>query len=125
MRLIFRLLGGAALAAGLLAAAALADLAFNERRLAYAVLGRDGLVAACRPPLIAKLVADGFQPDDVEFGPSPDIAVSTATGRTLTDSFTFADGALHARVDGLVACGVQGSSVIVEVRTRSTPLRAT
>lgn len=125
MRLILRLLGGAVLLAVLLAAVALADLVFNERRLTYVALGRDQLVAACRPPLIARLVEAGFQPDDVVFGPAPDIAVSTTTGRTLTDSFTFADGSLRSRVDGLLACGVRGTTVTVEVRTRSTPLRAT
>lgn len=124
MRLLFRLLAGAALLAVLLVGATLADLAFNRGRGLGALLGRDALIEACRPALIVRLKAAGFEPADVAFDEAQTVTVATAQ-RTLAGAFTFADGASQARVDGLIACVVDGRTVTVEVRTRSTPLRAT
>jgi hypothetical protein len=117
-----------ACAAGLLVLVALgfvADLTLNRRRVLYALLGRDGIVAACRPPLEARLRNDGFEPTDIEFGEAPDITLSTGAGRTLADTFTFADGASQTRVDGALACSVKGATVSIDVRTTTTPTRAT
>lgn len=124
MHLVFRLLAGLVLLAVLLVGASLADLIFNHGRGLGLLLGRDALIAACRPPLIAKLKAAGFEPADIEFGDAQTVTVATAQ-RTLAGTFTFADGASQARVDGLLACVVEGQTVSVEVRTRSTPMRAT
>lgn len=124
MRLVLRLLAGAALLAVLLVGASLADLMFNRGRNLGALLGRDALIEACRPPLIAKLKAAGFDPADVEFDEAQTVTVATAQ-RTLAGAFTFADGSSHVRVDGLSACVVSGRTINIEVRTRSTPVRAT
>ena len=124
MRLVFRLLAGAVLVAVLLVGLLLADLLLDEGQGLGALLGRDRLIEACRPPLIAKLRAAGFEPDDILFDDRQTVTV-TPSRRTLAGPFTFADGASQARVDGLIACVVDARTVTVEVRTRSTPLRAT
>ena len=107
----------------LLVGATVADLVFDQGRGLGALLGRDAMIEACRPPLIIKLKAAGFEPVDVEFQEPQNVTIAPAQ-RTLAGAFTFADGASQARVDGLVACVVEGRMVSVEVRTRSTPMRA-
>lgn len=124
MRLLFRLLAGAALIAVLTVTALTADLLFNKGRGLGVLLGRDRLIEACRPPLIVKLKAAGFEPDDLLFDDRQTITVSSSQ-RTLAGPFTFSDGVSQSRVDGLMACVVDGPTVTVEVRTRSTPLRTT
>ncbi len=124
MRLLFRLLAGAMLIAVLLVGTLTADLLLNRGRGLGALMGRDRLIEACRPPLVAKLKAAGFEPDDILFDEGQTLTVTPAR-RTLAGPFTFADGVSQARVDGLLACVVEDRTVTVEVRTRSTPLRAT
>ncbi len=125
MRLALRLVLYATLAVVLAMVVVIGDLIFDKRRLMYAALGRDALVAACQPELVRQLAVDGFQPSDIALGDTPDITFSTLTGKTLTDTFTFGDGALQSRVDGVVVCGVKAGAVSVTVRTRSAPMRAT
>jgi hypothetical protein len=125
VRLILRIIGWSAALLVLAMLAGLGDLAFNQRRLFYTLLGRDTLIAACTPALTAKLRAAGFEPTEVALGAEPDITVSTATGRSLQDSFTFQDGAAAARVDGVVACLVKDGAVSVDFRTSASPVRAT
>ena len=108
----------------LLAAAFGYDTFFNGRRMTYALLGRDGVVAACTPALTARLREAGFQPYDLEFGSTPDLAVATGVGKRLKGPFTFQDGAIGVRVDGIVACVVDGPRVTVDFRTSAAPVRA-
>ena len=122
---ILRLTLSAVAVVVLATAAFFGDLALNQSRLFYMVLGRDGLVATCRDPMIEKLRESGFEPGDIEFGDTPGITLSSLTGKTLRDSFTFADGVSQTRVDGIVACSVRGASVTVAVRTATSPVRAT
>lgn len=124
MRLLFRFLVGAVLIGVVLVGTLLADLMLNGGRGLGILLGRDRLIAACRPPLIAKLRAAGFEPDDILFEKGETVTVTTSQ-RTFAGPFTFEDGGAQTRVDGLIACVVNDRSVTVEVRTRSTPLRAT
>lgn len=124
MRLLLRLVAGAVLIGALLVGLLGADLLLNRGRGLGVLMGRDRLIEACRPPLIAKLKAAGFEPDDILFDEGQTVTV-TPTRRTLAGPFTFADGVSQARVDGLIACVVEDRAVTVEVRTRSTPLRAT
>ncbi len=125
MRFLLRLFAAAMLAAVLVVAVIAGDFFFNNHRLLYAVMGRDTLVAACRPVLETKLKAAGFEPQDLAFGGDVALSFSTVTGRALTGSFTFEDGASQTRVDGIVACSVVGQTVTVEMRTLTTPMRAT
>ncbi len=124
MRLAFRLLAYATLLLVLLMAGFIGDLVLNKRRFFYAMLGRDELVAACRPPLVEKLRSLGFEPADIELGGTPDITISTATGKTIRDTLTFTDGASQARVDGVVTCSRKAETVTVDVQTATTPTRA-
>ena len=124
MRLVLRIMIYATAAMVLAMVAFIGDLALNQRRLFYTMLGRDGLVAACRPSLAARLRDAGFEPADIDFGATPDITISTAAGKTLRDTFTFADGASQTRVDGILACSIKGETVAVEVQTSTTPTRA-
>ena len=125
MRLFLKML--AAMVAILVVAglAVVGDVALDGGRLISALLGRDRLIAACSPALVDKLKGAGFQPGEVMFGDSPDIAVSTLTGRSFRDTFTFTDGAAETRVDGIMACILSGTAVTVEFRTSRTPVRAT
>ena len=82
-------------------------------------------MAACRPVLETQLRAAGFEPGDLAFNDDLTITASTGVGRTLSGGFTFADGASATRVDGLLGCVVSGKTVTVDMKTRTTPLRAT
>lgn len=125
MRLTFRITVYATALLVLAMLAVIGDLVLNKRRLFYAMLGRDGVVAACMPVLTGKLRDAGFEPAELELGDTPDITISTAAGKTLQDTFTFADGASATRVDGIVACALKGTQVTLEFRTLTTPTRAT
>ncbi len=125
MRLVLKILAAATALLVLIMLLVIGDLVFNQRRMFYALLGRDALVAACAPPLADKLKRAGFEPTDVEFGDTPDITISTATGKTFADTFTFQDGAAGVRVDGILACVIRGDAVSVDFKTKATPLRAT
>lgn len=125
MRLLLRLLVVAVLAVVVLAGVALYDLVFRGGQLVYGALGRDALVASCRPALLARLAESGFQPADLDFDERPTVTASTLTGRTLSGRFTFQDGVGGARVDGVAACVVKDGTVTIEVRTGTTPVRST
>lgn len=125
MRLTFRLLVYATALLVLTMVAFIGDLVLNKRRLFYAMLGRDGMVAACTPLLTGKLREAGFEPAEIELGETPDITISMAAGKTFKDTFTFADGASASRIDGIVACAKKGADVTLDFRTRTTPVRAT
>jgi hypothetical protein len=114
---------GAGLVVVLLIAAA--DVTFNRQRILYGLLGRDATVRACTQALSVRLRTAGFEPSDIEFGGTPDLALSSLAGRTLKDTFTFRDGAAEARVDGIVACVLDGGTATVDFRTASTPIRPT
>ena len=123
MRFVLKALVAATLLLVLVIAGVIGDLVFNQRRVFYALLGRDGLVDACAPALLDKLRDAGFEPAELELGPEPDITITTATGKNLQDTFTFRDGAAQTRVDGLLVCAVRNGAVTTGFRTRSTPSR--
>lgn len=125
MRWLFRIIGYGALAVALVVVGLLADMVLNRHRLIDRLLGRDSLVAACRPALLRELAAKGFEPVDVELGDDPDITISSATGRMLGDTFTFEDGASGGRVDGAFTCRVTKGGIKLDLRTSITPMRAT
>lgn len=125
VRFLLRFLLVAVLLAFLAAAGLMWDVIFNQHRLVYLLLGRDQIVAACRPPLDQRLRKMGFEPSDIAFDDAPDISVSSSTGKTLSGHFTFADGATGTRVDGVVTCSIRDGHATVEVTTETTPLRAT
>ena len=125
MRLALKILAVSTALLVLVMLLVLGDLVLNRRRVFYAMLGRDRLVEACMPALVAKLKASGFEPADVALGETPDITISTATGRSFQDTFTFQDGAAQARVDGVLACLVKDGMTTVEFKTSVSPVRAT
>lgn len=125
MKRLLLILAGAALAAVLGAIGVVSDLVFDDGRIAYALLGRDGLEKACTPSLSDKLRDAGYEPRDIDLGARPDIAVASGAGRTFKDTFTFQDGAAGSRVDGVVACVVNGDGVTVDFRTAAPPVRST
>ena len=125
MRRLLLILAGAASAAVFGAVVLVCDLVFDDGRIADALLGRDGLEKACTPLLSDKLRDAGFEPREIDLGARPDIAVASGAGRTFKDTFTFQDGAAGSRVDGVVACVVDGDAVTVDFRTTAPPVRAT
>ena len=125
MRLVLRVLVAATTALVLIMVVVIGDLALNKRRMFYALLGRDAIERACTPVLLAKLKESGFEPDELTLGDTPDVTVSTLTGKTFKDTFTFADGPAGGRVDGIMACSVLGARASVEFRTSASPVRAT
>lgn len=114
---------GAALVLALGAALVLGDWMFGRGRLLGAALGSASLAEACREPLVRHLAERGFEPGDVEFGPTPRLGAPWSRERTFGDSFTFQDGAGETRVDGVMACVVSGAGVTVEFRVGSAPRR--
>lgn len=124
MRWLLRLLFLGVVLTVLAGAVALWDVTANGARLFYGLMGRDRIEAACLPVLAAQLRQDGFEPSDITFGERPSIASATGSGTRLDNDFTFLDGAAQARVDGAMACAVEGETVTVRARTRSTPVRA-
>lgn len=114
---------GAALTVALGVLVVLGDLRFDGGRLIHVAMGSDALAESCRTPLIDRLAERGFQPDDVEFGPAPTLGPPWDRARTFGDSFTFRDGAGQVRVDGVVACAIQGTSVTIDFRVASNPHR--
>jgi len=124
VRLVVRILAGTGAVGVVVVLLGLGDFFFNGRQIFYALLGRDKIVQACSPMLVAKLKSAGFEPAEVMLGDEPQIAVSGFTGTSLQDSFTFRDGAAGSRVDGILACIVKGNAVTVDFRTSTTPERA-
>lgn len=115
MRTLLLIASGAVLAVAVGGLALVADR--NGGRGLDALTGRDRLVAACAPVLAARLRDAGFEPREIELGAAP-------AGRMLRGSFTFRDGALGTRVDGIVACTVEGATVTLNFRTSGPPVRA-
>ena len=107
-----------------LAAAGLADLALNDGRILYRLIGRNAIAEACLPELKRSLAERGFAPADLELDPHPDIAVAFGGPKTLGAGFTFQDGPAQTRVDGIMACVVDATNVHVEFRTTAKPVRA-
>lgn len=126
MGLALKLAGGIVLAFLCLAASAAAlDVAFNDARLLDAVTGRSRLEATCLPELERELADRGFSPADIEMSPRPDATHRLWRRRSLAAEFTFQDGPQASRIDGVMACVLDGTSVHVEVKTRGRPVRAT
>ncbi len=124
MGFILKILGGLSLSALALAGLVLADFGLNDGRVIYALMGRDALVAACRPALAASLAEKGFTPTDIEFEPRPSLDIAFGKAKELRSSFTFTDGVGGSRVDGTLACVREGTAVRVRVDTTSLPRRA-
>lgn len=99
------------------------DYRFNDARLLYAALGRDGLVAACLPELERQLQRRGFSPLDVEVEPRPRVSLAFGASRSLAADFTFQDGAAATRVDGRMECEVRRDGPHVDLRTSDRPVR--
>ncbi|MDX7953040.1 hypothetical protein P7D22_17910 [Lichenihabitans sp. Uapishka_5] len=103
------------------------DTMWNDGHWTGMLLGRDRLVAQCLPPLRASLTTRGFTPTDIEVGRSVSFAVASGSFgrvRVLSGPFTFSDGPNGARVDGRLACLIDGTRTDVEVEVDGTPLRA-
>lgn len=119
---------GAVLCCGaLLMAGFVYDVGWNHGRLFATLLGRDRLVAQCVPGVRTALTERGFTPTDIEVGAPVSIGFASGgfgSSRVLSGPFTFTDGPNGPRVDGRLACHVQGKEVRVEVDVDGLPLRA-
>lgn len=103
------------------------DAGWNSGRVLATLLGRDRLVAECLPGVRTALTERGFTPTDVEVGVPVSIGFASggfATSRVLSGPFTFTDGPNGPRVDGRLACHVQGKEIRVDVDVDGRPMRA-
>lgn len=124
---VLKVIGAVLLCGVLLAAGFVYDAGWNDGRLVATLLGRDRLVAQCLPGVRTALTERGFTPTDVEVGAPVSIGFASGgfgSSRLLSGPFTFTDGPNGQRVDGRLACRVQGTEIRVDVEVDGLPMRA-
>ncbi len=125
MSTIAKMVAAFLLFALVLAAAGLADVALNDGRILYGLIGRNAIVEACLPELKRGLAERGFAPADLELDPHPDIAVAFGAPKTLGAGFHVpgrAGADPNRRNHGLR--GRYAANVHIEFRTNARPVRA-
>lgn len=124
---VLKVIGAVLLCGILLAAGFVYDAGWNDGRLVASLLGRDRLVAECMPGVRTALTQRGFTPTDVEVGAPVSIGFASGgfgSSRLLSGPFTFTDGPNGQRIDGRLACHVQGKEIRVDVDVDGLPMRA-
>ena len=110
MSFVLKTLGAGALFVLLTISAAVADIALNNGRILFGLMGREELTAACQPMLARAVAEKGVDPETLVLGDVLSMNVSTREGKLMERQISAAhEGSRYAgsftcrRLDGKVS----------------------
>jgi len=102
MSFVLKTLGAGVLFVLLAIGAAVADIALNNGRILFGLMGREELTAACQPLLVRAVAAKGIDPDTLVLGDVLRMNISTDEGELIERQISAAHEA--SRYAGSFTC---------------------
>src|SRR5215204_3596443 len=110
MSFVLKTLGAVVLFVLLAMGATVADIALNNGRILFGMMGREELTAACQPLLVRAVAAKGIDPDTLVLGDVLRMNISTDEGELIERQISAAHEASRyagsftcRRIDGKVS----------------------